>query len=243
MPRIRPPLPQLLYFLLLFLPLLSSAFLLLPAAAPSLSPSYHHKRPSTLPILQAKASHDIDTNNANTNNDTDDDYFMQLALVEAQAAFAAQEIPVGAVLVSSEGQVLAKGRNRVEETGDASAHAELECLRAAASVAARREREKDGHWRMLDCTLYVTLEPCLMCLGATQSFRVKRVVYGARNTLLGAIESYVKVLEQGPHPFHTLEVQGGVRAEECGGLMREFFVRRRQNKEQDYKKGGGPTVN
>ncbi|GAB5030021.1 trna-specific adenosine deaminase [Nannochloropsis oceanica] len=132
--------------------------------------------------------------------DDADERFMRLALVEAQAAFAAREIPVGAVLVSSEGQVLATGRNRVEATGDASAHAELECLRAASHCT---DRLANGHWRMLDSTLYVTLEPCLMCLGAVQSFRVKRIVYGAPNIMLGAIESYIKVLEQAPHPFHA----------------------------------------
>ncbi len=159
---------------------------------------------------------------------------MRLALAEAEAAFAAHEIPVGAVLVSPTGDMLATGRNRVEATGDASAHAELECLRAAAQAG---ERVAQGHWRMLDCTLYVTLEPCLMCLGAIQNFRVKRVVYGARNTLLGAIESYVRVLEHGPHPFHAVEVLGGVHAEECGGLMKRFFAERRL--QQESKEGGG----
>lgn len=157
--------------------------------------------------------------------DDADERFMRLALVEAQAAFAAREIPVGAVLVSSEGQVLATGRNRVEATGDASAHAELECLRAASHCT---DRLANGHWRMLDSTLYVTLEPCLMCLGAVQSFRVKRIVYGAPNIMLGAIESYIKVLEQAPHPFHAcLEVRGGVQRDECGALMKRFFAERR----------------
>ena len=127
---------------------------------------------------------------------------------------------VGAVLVSGEGEVLACGRNRVEETGDASAHAELECLRQAARL------KRGAHWRMLDCTLYVTLEPCVMCLGSIQNFRVKRVVYGAKNHLLGAVESHVRILES-PHPFHQVQVSGGVQADQCSLLMKRFFAARR----------------
>lgn len=182
--------------------------------------SSHHARSFAVNSISTSASL----------RENQDEKYMALALIEAQASFAAKEVPVGAVLVSSEGQVLATGRNRVEATGDASAHAELECLRAAALGAARLGQ---GKWRMLNCTLYVTLEPCLMCLGAVQSFRVQRVVYGARSTLLGAIESYVKVLEQAPHPFHsTLEVKGGVHAAQCGDLMKRFFAERRLESER-----------
>lgn len=170
-------------------------------------------------------------------------HYMGLALEQAEAAAAVGEIPVGAVLVSPEGAVLSVGRNRVEATGDASAHAEMECLRAAAASRAREE----GHWRMLDCTLYVTLEPCLMCLGAIQSFRVRRVVYGAQNHLLGAVESFLPVLER-PHPFHQVEARGGVRAEECGALMKAFFARRRaegwrvQNNQREPDAAAAATV-
>ena len=122
--------------------------------------------------------------------------------------------------MNNDDEILASARNRVEETGDASAHAELECLRQAAALG------RESNWRMVDCTLYVTLEPCLMCLGAIQGFRVKRLVYGARNHLLGAIESYIKVLDH-RHPFHEVEVRGGLQAEECGALMKEFFAKRR----------------
>lgn len=138
----------------------------------------------------------------------------------------------------NDGKILASARNRVEETGDASAHAELECLRQAAALG------RESHWRMIDCTLYVTLEPCLMCLGSIQSFRVKRVVYGAKNHLLGAIESYIKVLDH-RHPFHEVEVLGGVKAEECGLLMKQFFATRRRQSSRaeawqraDHRKAG-----
>jgi len=230
-----PPLPSIYAILLLSLLLLlpTSSPFVIPAARPrsqSRPPCCHpHTTTPTTTTTLTTSLDEVDpttTTTLTTSLDEADERFMRLALVEAQAAFAAREIPVGAVLVSSEGQVLATGRNRVEATGDASAHAELECLRAASHGT---DRQANGHWRMLDCTLYVTLEPCLMCLGAVQSFRVKRVVYGAHNTLLGAIESYIKVLEQAPHPFHAaLEVRGGVQADECGALMKRFFAERRE---------------
>lgn len=125
------------------------------------------------------------------------------------------------MLVNDEGDVIAEARNNVEALGDASAHAELECLRAAARLA------RSSSWRMNDTTLYVTLEPCLMCLGSIQSFRVRRVVYGAKNHLLGAVESYLRVLET-KHPFHNVEVSSGVLADECGQIMKDFFAARRQ---------------
>jgi tRNA(adenine34) deaminase len=89
---------------------------------------------------------------------------------------------------------------------------------------------------MLNSTLYVTLEPCTMCLGAIQSFRVRRVVYGAKNRLLGAVESYVRLLEP-EHPFHRVEVTGGVREEECARLMTTFFAARRQGRLQPQHPG------
>ena len=163
-----------------------------------------------------------------------DKYLMGLALDQARLAFDASEIPVGAILVLNDGQILASARNRVEEKRDASAHAELECLRQAAAL------HRDSSWRMSDCTLYVTLEPCLMCLGSIQSFRVKRLVYGARNHLLGAIESYIKVLDH-RHPFHELDVLGGVEAEECGSLMKDFFAQRRLQSRKGEHDGEGHT--
>lgn len=200
--------------------LLSTRHLCLPHAHAHHEDHEHHEGPSTAAAAAIDFTHQSHY------------HFMGLALEEARAAAAAGEIPVGAVLVSPEGRVLSVGRNRVEASGDASAHAEMECLRAAAASRPRHE----GHWRMLDCTLYVTLEPCLMCLGAIQSFRVRHVVYGARNRLLGAVESFLPVLEH-PHPFHQVEALGGVRAEECGAVMREFFAARRLRGWQVQGKG------
>lgn len=115
-----------------------------------------------------------------------DEHYMRLALDQAQHAAAAGEVPVGAILVSSEGEVLAAAGNRTEGSADPTAHAEMACIRGAA--AAR------GAWRLLHATLYVTLEPCPMCAGALLQSRVGAVVYGARNTLLGADGSWVAML-------------------------------------------------
>lgn len=144
--------------------------------------------------------------------------FMRLALGEAEAAFRQGEIPVGAVLVQND-KVLALGRNRVEELQDASAHAEMLCARNAA--------RKTRCWRLSNSTLYVTLEPCPMCISAIYAFRIRRVVYGALNTRLGAIESAMRPPENQVHPFHSLEVHGGVLAEDCSLLMKAFFRKRR----------------
>lgn len=119
----------------------------------------------------------------------DDERFMRLALEQAATAAAADEVPVGAVLVSAQGEVLTAARNETEGAGDPTAHAEMLCIRAAAARA--------GSWRLLDATLYVTLEPCPMCAGALLQARVGTVVYGARNTLLGADGSWIAMLPQG----------------------------------------------
>lgn len=111
-----------------------------------------------------------------------------LLLPPAPQAAALGEVPVGAVLVSPSGQVLAAAHNRVESSGDPTAHAEMACLRAGAAAA--------GGWRLLGTTLYVTLEPCPMCAGALLQARVGRLVYGARNRLLGADGSWIAMLPQ-----------------------------------------------
>lgn len=112
---------------------------------------------------------------------------MKLALRHAQHAFREDEVPVGAVIVDENGNVLAASRNRVEAHHDATAHAEIVCMRQAADM------QKD--WRLLKCTLYSTLEPCPMCLSAMQSFRIDRLVYGAKDTRLGACGSYINLLD------------------------------------------------
>lgn len=144
---------------------------------------------------------------------------MREALLEAKKAFAFDEVPVGSVLVLNE-KIIARAYNSVEANGNASCHAELLCLQKGAEVL--------GNWRLLDCTLFSTLEPCSMCAGAMALFRIKRVVYGAPDLRHGADGSVFKVLSE-KHPIHQIEVERGVLAEEAKELMQEFFRRRREH--------------
>ena len=140
--------------------------------------------------------------------------FMGEALAEAATAGALGEVPIGAVVVW-EGRVIARGHNRREYLRDPTAHAEAEALRQAARVV--------GGWRLLGCTLYVTLEPCVMCAGALVQARVPKLVYGAPDPKAGAAGGVVDVLRD-PRFNHVVEVVGGVREAECGALLREFFA-------------------
>jgi tRNA(adenine34) deaminase len=146
-----------------------------------------------------------------------DEYFMRLALREAERATEHDDVPIGAVLVH-EGEVLATGRNERELRKDPTAHAEVLALREAS--------EKLGSWRVLDSVLYVTLEPCAMCAGAIVLARVPRVVFGAWDPKAGAAGSVLDVLAE-PKLNHRPEVSGGLLAEECGALLSSFFAGRR----------------
>jgi len=143
---------------------------------------------------------------------------MDLALQEARAAAARGEVPVGAVVVAPDGSVLARAGNAVEARHDASAHAELLALRAAA--AAR------GEARLPDCDLVVTLEPCPMCAQAISLFRVRRLVFGAYDPKGGGVEHGARVFDA-PSCHHRPEVVGGVREQESAALLRGFFAARR----------------
>ncbi len=148
----------------------------------------------------------------------DDVYFMELALAEALAAEAEGEVPVGAVVVR-EGEVIARAHNRPIAAQDPTAHAEVLALRAAA--------EQLGSYRLTDCDLYVTLEPCAMCAGALVHARIRRLVYGAADPKAGAIASHLRLLEA-PHLNHRVEVAGGVLAEEAAAHLQRFFALHRQ---------------
>jgi len=143
---------------------------------------------------------------------------MQLALEQARMAAAASEVPVGAVLVVGEA-VVASAYNQPIRSVDPTAHAEILVLRAGATAI--------GNYRLVDSTLYVTVEPCLMCVGALVHARVRRVVYGAAEPKTGALVSAVAGLAL-PGLNHTFEVVGGVREDESRALMQEFFKARRQ---------------
>jgi len=149
-----------------------------------------------------------------------DDALMALALAEATEAAEAGEVPVGAVLVGDSGEVLATGRNRREERGDPTAHAELEALRTAFA---------HGGWRRERATLVVTLEPCPMCMGALLQSRVSRLVFGALDPKAGAALSLYRMAED-PRLNHRMEVVGGVLQEECAAQLRAFFRELRQAK-------------
>jgi tRNA(adenine34) deaminase len=146
-----------------------------------------------------------------------DEYFMRLALREAARAGEQGDVPIGAVVVRG-GEVIAAGRNERELRQDPTAHAEVLALREAATAV--------GNWRVLEATLYVTLEPCAMCAGAIVLARVPRVVYGASDPKAGAAGSVLDVLSE-PRLNHRPEVEGGVLGEECGDLLSGFFASRR----------------
>jgi len=147
-----------------------------------------------------------------------DDYFMRLALREAERALEHDDVPIGAVVVS-DGEVLSSGHNERELRKDPTAHAEILALREAARAV--------GSWRVLDTVLYVTLEPCAMCAGAIVLARVPRVVFGASDPKAGACGSVLDVLGE-PRLNHRPAVAGGLLAEECGPLLTNFFRARRQ---------------
>lgn len=142
---------------------------------------------------------------------------MRLALAEAAAAELHGDVPIGAVVVR-DGVVIASRHNERELTGDPTAHAEVLALRDAAAQV--------GHWRLLDCTLYVTLEPCVMCAGALVNSRIGAVVYGATDPKAGAVESLYHVCAD-DRLNHRPPVEGGVLADDCGRLLKAFFAARR----------------
>lgn len=144
---------------------------------------------------------------------------MRLALAEARLALAAGDVPVGAVVLGPDGAVVGRGHNAREASGDPTAHAEVLALRAAAATL--------GRWRLADCTLVVTLEPCAMCAGAIVLARVPRLVLGAWDDKAGAAGS-VHDLVRDRRLNHRVEVVGGVLEAECAALLREFFADHRR---------------
>ena len=147
-----------------------------------------------------------------------DELFMRSALREARRALEEDEVPVGAVVVR-EGRIVARAHNRPLHSNDPSAHAEV--------LALRRAGRKLGNYRLPDCTLYVTIEPCAMCAGAMVQGRLRRVVYGASDPKAGASGSALTVLNH-PKLNHQVEIGSGVMAEDCASLLQEFFRRRRK---------------
>jgi len=148
----------------------------------------------------------------------DDQAGMEAALREARAAADSDEVPIGCVIVH-DGIVIGRGRNQTEALQDATAHAEIVAIGAASNAL--------QSWRLLDCTMYVTLEPCAMCAGAIILARIPRLVYGAADPKAGACGSVLDVIHE-PRLNHRVDVSMGPLADECGALLREFFIRKRR---------------
>ena len=147
-------------------------------------------------------------------------YFMREALKEAKKAFEGDEVPIGAVLVHDD-KIISRGHNQVELLQDATAHAEMLCLTSGMGAL--------NNWRLVDATLYCTLEPCAMCAGAMLSARIKRLVWGAPDIRLGANGSWIDLFAQ-KHPIHSLEITPRVLEEESAFLMRSSFEQTRKRK-------------
>ena len=147
----------------------------------------------------------------------DREFYMRKALELASEASAAGEVPVGCVICDAEGNIIGCGRNRREENSDATAHAEMEAIRNACA--------HKGDWRLDDCSLYVTLEPCPMCTGAIIQSRIPRIVFGAREPQTGSCGSVIDLFRE--NYGHSPAVYPGVLGDECAGLMKSFFKNRR----------------
>jgi tRNA(adenine34) deaminase len=151
-----------------------------------------------------------------------DDLFMQEALRLAKKAYAADEVPVGAIVVR-EGKIIARAYNQVELLKDATAHAEMLALTQAEAAV--------GDWRLIDCDLYVTKEPCVMCAGAIVHTRIRRVIFGCVDSKAGAAGSMLNLLQQ-PALNHRCEITTGVQQTECAAILQEFFRRQRDLKSE-----------
>jgi tRNA(adenine34) deaminase len=147
-----------------------------------------------------------------------DDYFMGQALRQALKAYEAEEVPVGAVVVR-EGRIIARAANQVETLKDATAHAEMLAITQAENAV--------GDWRLTDCDLYVTKEPCPMCAGALVHARLRRVIFGCHDSRGGAAGGLLNILQM-PGLNHRCEISSGVLAEESGRLLKAFFASRRE---------------
>ena len=147
----------------------------------------------------------------------DREKYMEMALALAQEAAEAGDVPVGCVIVDGKDKIIGRGRNRRVESADATAHAEVEAIRQACAHI--------GDWRLSDCTMYVTLEPCPMCTGAIINARIPRLVFGAREPVSGSCGSVINLFCE--NYGHSPAVYSGVLGEECADTMKRFFKKMR----------------
>lgn len=144
--------------------------------------------------------------------------FMKIAISEAQKAAERGEIPVGAVIVKNN-EIISVGHNLREEKQNALSHAEIEAINSAC--------QKLGSWRLDDCEMYVTLEPCPMCTGAIINARIKTVIFGAYDSKMGCMDSVINLCD---YPFnHKVEIYGGIMEDECLNILQDFFKKLREN--------------
>ena len=147
-----------------------------------------------------------------------DEYFMKIALDEAYKAYSIGEVPVGAIIVKNQ-KVIASGYNMRETLKDPTAHAEI--------IAIKKASEYLGGWRLIDCTMYVTIEPCAMCAGAIVNSRIGRIVIGAKDPKMGACGSVVNIA-QNPSFNHRADITWGIMEKECSEIMKDFFRKLRE---------------
>lgn len=148
------------------------------------------------------------------------EYFMKQALKEAEKAYKKLEVPVGAVIVK-DGKIIARGYNQKETKKDTTKHAEI--------IAIQKASKKLGSWRLIDCEMYVTLEPCSMCAGAIINSRLKKIYIGTRDEKTGAVGSVLNLLED--YKFnHKVEIESGIMQKECEKILKDFFKELRKSK-------------
>ena len=148
------------------------------------------------------------------------EYFMKQALKEAEKAYKKLEVPVGAVIVK-DGKIIARGHNQKETKKDTTKHAEI--------IAIQKASKKLGSWRLIDCEMYVTLEPCSMCAGAIINSRIKKIYIGTKDEKTGAVGSVLNLLED--YKFnHKVEIESGIMQKECEKILKDFFKELRKSK-------------
>ncbi len=146
-----------------------------------------------------------------------DEKYMLEAIIEAKKAAELGEVPIGAVVVYND-KIISRGFNKKESSKIATEHAEIVAINSAC--------KKIGDWRLSNCTIYVTVEPCLMCCGAILQSRIKRLVYGVNNTKFGYVESIAKTLDSSKNN-HKVEITSGILEKECKELIQQFFIQKR----------------